>query len=202
MFNYIFTKITNAHFQEIPNCSIYLSGTIINSIFEITDLKHAAMIFREKFVKHKAVFLYSISLGLLLFLLKWLELRFIIFNHSLEIYIGAIAVLFTALGIWLSQKLTKPKLQTIIIEKEILAKPEPPAGFEVNQKAIDQLGLSKREMEVLQLMAEGMSNTEIADRLFVSLNTIKTHVSKLFEKMDVKRRTQAIEMAKRLSLIP
>lgn len=160
------------------------------------------MIFREKFIKHKAVFLYSISLGLLLFLLKWLELRFIIFNHSLEIYIGAIAVLFTALGIWLSQKLTKPKLQTIIIEKEILVEPAAPAGFEVNQKAIDQLGLSKRELEVLQLMAEGLSNTEIADRLFVSLNTIKTHVSKLFEKMDVKRRTQAIEMAKRLSLIP
>lgn len=160
------------------------------------------MLFREKLIKHKAVLLYSISLGLLLFLLKWLELRFIIFNHSLEIYIGAIAVLFTALGIWLSQKLTKPKLHTIIIEKEILVKPEAPAGFEVNQKAIDQLGLSKRELEVLQLMAEGLSNTEIADRLFVSLNTIKTHVSKLFEKMDVKRRTQAIEMARRLSLIP
>lgn len=160
------------------------------------------MLFREKLIKHKAVLLYSISLGLLLFLLKWLELRFIIFDHSLEIYIGAIAVLFTALGIWLSQKLTKPKLHTIIIEKEILVKPAAPAGFEVNQKAIDQLGLSKRELEVLQLMAEGLSNTEIADRLFVSLNTIKTHVSKLFEKMDVKRRTQAIEMAKRLSLIP
>ena len=160
------------------------------------------MIFREKFIKHKAVLLYSISLGLLLFLLKWLELRFIIFDHSLEVYIGAIAVLFTALGIWLSQKLTKPKLQTIIIEKEILVEPESPAGFEINQKAIDQLGLSKRELEVLQLMAEGLSNTEIANRLFVSLNTIKTHVSKLFEKMDVKRRTQAIEMAKRLSLIP
>lgn len=158
------------------------------------------MLFREKLIKHKAVLLYSISLGLLLFLLKWLELRFIIFDHSLEIYIGAIAVLFTALGIWLSQKLTKPKLQTIIIEKEVVI--EPAGNFEFNQKAMEELGLSKRELEVLQLMAEGLSNTEIANRLFVSLNTIKTHVSKLFEKMDVKRRTQAIEMARRLSLIP
>lgn len=190
----------HASFSQALNCSFYLSSKIINSIFETTDLKHPAMLFREKLIKHKAVLLYSISLGLLLFLLKWLELRFIIFDHSLEIYIGAIALLFTALGIWLSQKLTKPKLQTIIIEKEVVI--EPVGNFEFNQKAMEELGLSKRELEVLRLMAEGLSNTEIANRLFVSLNTIKTHVSKLFEKMDVKRRTQAIEMARRLSLIP
>lgn len=160
------------------------------------------MSFRATILKYKPILLYSISLGLLLFLLKWLELRFIIFDHALDIYIGAIAVLFTALGIWLSQKLTKPKLQTIIVEKQILVEATPSSGSEINQKAIEALGLSKRELEVLQLMAKGLSNTEIADRLFVSLNTIKTHVSKLFEKMEVKRRTQAIEMAKRLSLIP
>ena len=74
--------------------------------------------------------------------------------------------------------------------------------FAINQNELDRLNLSKRELEVLQLMADGLSNQEISDRLFVSLNTIKTHSAKLFEKMEVKRRTQAVEMAKRLCLIP
>ena len=143
------------------------------------------MTIRKFITKNKAVLLYGTGLALLLFLLKWLELRFIIFDHSMEIYIGAIAVIFTGLGIWLTLKLTKPKVETVIVEKEV-----------------SRLGLSSRELEVLQLMAEGCSNDEIADRLFVSLNTIKTHTSNLFAKMDVKRRTQAIEKAKRLSLIP
>jgi ATP/maltotriose-dependent transcriptional regulator MalT len=72
----------------------------------------------------------------------------------------------------------------------------------LNQKELQNLGLSKREMEVLQLMAEGLSNHEIASRLFVSLNTIKTHSSKVFEKLEVNRRTQAVDKAKKLSLIP
>jgi len=158
------------------------------------------MTIREFFSKNKTILGYSISLGLLLFLLKWLELRFIIFEHALEVYIGAIALLFTALGIWLALKLTRPKQQTIIIEKPIYINNSD--EFIVNEKVLQQLGVSKRELEVLHLMAEGLSNGEIAARLFVSLNTVKTHTSKLFEKMDVKRRTQAIEKAKRLSLIP
>ena len=157
------------------------------------------MTIREFFSKNKTILGYSISLGLLLFLLKWLELRFIIFEHALEVYIGAIALLFTALGIWLALKLTRPKQQTIIIEKPIYINNSD--EFIVNEKVLQQLGVSKRELEVLHLMAEGLSNGEIAARLFVSLNTVKTHTSKLFEKMDVKRRTQAIEKAKRLSLI-
>ena len=144
--------------------------------------------------------LYSISLALLLFLLKWLELRFIIFDHAFEIYIGAIALIFTALGIWLALKLTKPKLHTVVVEKEVYVNNN--AGFVLNEAEMNRLGLSRRELEVLQLMAQGLSNGEIAERLFVSLNTIKTHSSKLFEKMDVKRRTQAVEKAKRAGLIP
>lgn len=148
--------------------------------------------------KNRDTILYGISLAFLLFFLKWIELRFIIINHTLEIYIGLIALLFTGLGIWLALKLTKPKVETQIIEKEITTKN---ADFIINEEAMTELSLSKRELEVLQLMADGLSNQEIAERLFVSLNTIKTHSSKVFEKMDVKRRTQAVEKAKRLSLI-
>lgn len=158
------------------------------------------MIIRKFIEKNKAVLLYGTGLALLLFLLKWLELRFIIFDHSMEIYIGAIAVIFTGLGIWLTLKLTKPKVETVVVEKEVYIKTN--GEFRLNEKELSRLGLSSRELEVLQLMADGYSNSEIADRLFVSLNTIKTHTSNLFAKMDVKRRTQAIEQAKRLSLIP
>lgn len=145
--------------------------------------------------KNKDTILYGISLAVLLFLLKWLEIRFVVINHAFEIYAGIIAVLFTALGIWLSMKLTKPKVQIQVVEKEVEEE------FVLNEDELNRLGLSKRELEVLQLMADGLSNQEIADKLFVSLNTIKTHSSKVFEKLDVKRRTQAIEKAKRLSLI-
>ncbi len=152
------------------------------------------------FPKHKTTITYSISLALLLFLLKWLELRFIIFDHSFEIYVGAIAVIFTSLGIWLALKLSKPKVETVVIEKEVfIARNE---NFVLNEAMVAELELNKRELEVLTLMAEGCSNQEIAARLFVSLSTVKTHNQNLFEKLDVKRRTQAIEKGKRLSLIP
>ena len=150
--------------------------------------------------KHKHIILYGVCLALLLFLLKWLELRLIIINHAFEVYIGAIAVIFTALGIWLALKLTKPKVRTVIVEKEVYVQHS--GEFTLNEQELQQLGLSNRELEVLQLMAAGLSNQEIAGRLFVSLNTIKTHSSRLFEKMDVKRRTQAVEKAKRLRIIP
>lgn len=150
------------------------------------------------FTRNKQVILYGLAMAFLLLLLKWLELRFIIIDHALEIYAGAIALIFTALGVWLALKLTKPK--TVIVEKQIYLKL--PEEFVINEKELRLLGISKRELEVLQLMAIGLSNQEIADRLFVSLNTIKTHSSKLFEKMNVDRRTQAIETAKRLHLIP
>lgn len=154
---------------------------------------------RSFFSKHKASIAYGISLALLLLLLKWLELRFVIFDHALEVYIGAIALIFTGLGIWLAVKLTKPKVQTVVVEKEVYINRE---EFTLNETAVNELGLSKRELEVLDLMAEGCSNQEIASRLFLSISTVKTHSSNLFFKLDVKRRTQAIEKAKKLSLIP
>ena len=164
---------------------------------------------------YKATIVYGFCLALLLFLLKWLELRFIIFNYSLEIYIGAIAFIFTALGIWLALKLSKPayrtgspKIKTVVVEKLVLREVEVEVyinrneNFVLNESLVARLELSKRELEVLGLMAEGNSNREIADRIFVSVSTVKTHNQNLFEKLDVKRRTQAIEKAKRLNLIP
>ena len=157
-------------------------------------------------LKHKATILYGISLALLLLLLKWLELRFIIFDHSYEIYMGFIAVIFTALGIWLALKLSKPTIETVVVEKQVLKEVEVyisrNENFVLNESLVSQLELSKREMEILNLLAQGDSNQEIASKLFVSLSTVKTHNQNLFEKLDVKRRIQAVEKAKRLNLIP
>lgn len=152
------------------------------------------------FKKYKATIIYSFSLAFLMFLLKWLELRFIIFDHSFEIYIGFIAIIFTSLGIWLALKLSKPKIKTLVVEKEVyITRNE---NFVLNTPLVSELELSKRELEILGLMAQGHSNDEIAAKLFVSLSTVKTHNQNLFVKLDVKRRTQAVEKAKRLNLIP
>ncbi|MHA3788927.1 response regulator transcription factor [Flavobacterium hauense] len=154
----------------------------------------------KAFKKYKSTLLYGSSLALLLLLLRWLEFRFLVLDQSLDLYIGIIALLFTGLGIWLALKLAKPKTKTVIIEKEVFITPE--SEFVRNTTELEKLSISKRELEVLELMAKGMSNQEIAGQLFVSLNTIKTHSGKVFEKLEVKRRTQAIEKAKRLSIIP
>jgi NarL family two-component system response regulator LiaR len=151
------------------------------------------------FRKNKLVVLYGASLALLLFFLKWLELKVLIMNNAYDIYVGLIALLFTGLGIWLALKLVKPKVHTVVVEKEVYVGG---GEFNFNEAEFKSLGISNRELEVLKLMAEGLSNQEIAERLFVSLNTVKTHTSGLFSKLDVKRRTQAVELGKRLNLIP
>jgi DNA-binding CsgD family transcriptional regulator len=149
--------------------------------------------------KYKHIIIYGFSLAMLLFLMKWLEYRFIIIDHALEIYIGVIAIIFTSVGIWLALKLSSPKVKTIEVKEEVYIYGN--EHFTLNQATLLKLNLSKRELEVLQLMADGLSNQEIAERLFLSLNTIKTHSSKLFEKLEVDRRTQAIDKAKKLNII-
>lgn len=149
--------------------------------------------------KHKEFIGYGISMAFLLLILRWTEYHFLILKNQTEFYIGLIALFFTLLGVWASQKLSKPKVETVVIEKEIIVQKN--LAFSVNQNELEKRKISKRELEVLELMAEGLSNQEIASRLFVSLNTIKTHSSNLFDKLDVKRRTQAIETAKKLNLI-
>lgn len=153
----------------------------------------------QKLKRHKELLGYAIMMAVLMLLLRWLEFRFLILTHQFEIYIGLIAAFFLLFGIWVANKITKPKEKTIIVEKEIRISNE---HFELNEAELELRKISKRELEVLTLMAEGLSNNEIAEKLFVSLNTIKTHSARLFEKLDVKRRTQAIETAKKLRLLP
>ncbi len=149
--------------------------------------------------KNKASILYGVALACLLFLLKWMELKWMVYSHSMDIYIGAISILFTLLGIWLAKQLMKPTTNTVIVEKWV--SPVQVEHGQINEDAIASLGISSREMDVLNLMAKGMSNAEIAADLFLSIPTIKTHIANLFFKLEVKRRTQAIEKAKRLQLI-
>ena len=136
-------------------------------------------------------------MAILLLLLRWLEFRFLVLEHQYEIYIGIIAVLFLLFGFWLANKITKPKIKTIVVEKEIRVSLD---NFVLNETELQQRNISKRELEVLTLMSKGLSNQEIAEQLFVSLNTIKTHSANLFEKLEVKHRTQAVETAKKLQL--
>jgi ATP/maltotriose-dependent transcriptional regulator MalT len=142
----------------------------------------------------------------ILLLLQWMQFSLLVINHATEIYSTGIAIIFTLLGIWLAKKLSRAKTEvikeTVVIEKEVTVYKPAQEPFLPDTGMIGRLGISHREMEVLQLMAGGATNQEIADTLFVSLNTIKTHASRLFEKLDVKRRTQAIEKAKRLNIIP
>lgn len=149
--------------------------------------------------KKTHILFYGLSLFALLFLLNWLKLRFIILDHAFEIYAGAIALIFTGLGIWLALKLTTPKIKTVVIQQPVYITKN---HFVLNEAELSKLQISRRELEVLQQMAEGLSNQEIADRLFVSLSTVKPHANNLFEKMEVARRTQAIDKGKRLGLIP
>jgi DNA-binding CsgD family transcriptional regulator len=142
---------------------------------------------------------YIIVMMVLLLVLWWMEFQFMVMQKNYEIYLAFLAVFFLAFGVWLSGKMVKPKVKTIIVEKQI---PVPETEFVLNQKALEQRNISKRELEVLTLMAQGMSNQEIAETLFVSLNTVKTHSAKLFEKLEVKRRTQAVDTAKKLQLLP
>lgn len=154
----------------------------------------------QKLKRYKELLGYALMMAVLMLLLRWLEFRFLILEHQFEIYVGLIAVFFLLFGIWLANKITKPKEKTIIVEKEIRIPSN--ADFILNETELELRKISKRELEVLTLMAQGLSNNEIAEKLFVSLNTIKTHSAKLFEKLEVKRRTQAIETAKKLRLLP
>ena len=149
--------------------------------------------------KYKESIYFGLALAILFFFVKWMEIRFLIFSNNLEIYIGLIAVLFTVLGIWIANKTASQKVETVIVETTVFLDKSTP--FEINENELQRRRISKRELEVLQLIASGKSNQEIADVLFVSLPTIKTHAANLFEKLEAKRRTQAIENAKRLQLL-
>ena len=146
----------------------------------------------------KTILVYGLLGGVLTAVLKLVEYRFLVLEHSLEIYGGIVALLFSVLGIWLGLKLTKKK--EVLIVKEVRVPASQP--FALNEERLKNLGITKRELEILELIAQGMSNREIAEKLFVSENTVKTHSSRLFDKLSAKRRTQAVQIGKDMGLIP
>ena len=144
------------------------------------------------------VLVYGLCGGLLIVALRLIEYRFLVLEHSVEIYGGLIALVFASLGIWLGLKLTRK--EEVVVVKEVTVLTTQP--FAVNEERLRELSITKRELEILVLIAQGMSNREIAEKLFVSENTVKTHSSRLFDKLSVKRRTQAVQTGKEMGLIP
>ena len=139
------------------------------------------------------ILVYGLCGGLLITVLKVTEYRFLVLEHSVEIYGGLIAAIFAGLGIWLGLTLTRGQ------EK---SQPASAGPFTPDEQRIGELGITPRELEILGLIAAGLSNREIADRLFVSENTVKTHSSRLFDKLGARRRTQAVQLGKQAHLIP
>jgi len=146
----------------------------------------------------RAVLLYGLCGGLLIAGLKYIEYRFLVVEHSLEIYGGLIALVFATVGIWLGLTLTRN--EEVVVVREVPVPAQTP--FVRNDATVTQLGITPREMDILEHIASGKSTREIAAALFVSENTVKTHCSRLFDKLNVGRRTQAIAEGKRLGLIP
>lgn len=137
----------------------------------------------------KQLILYGLALAGLAFVLELIQFIYLIRLFPVETYIVLIAILFTLLGVWMGKKLTTGENQVTEV-------------FQQNKKAIGALGITDRELEILELLAEGYSNRQIADRLYISIHTVKSHVSNLYSKLDVSRRTRAVSKAKSLRLIP
>jgi len=155
----------------------------------------------------KTVLVYGLGAGLLILALKLVEYRFLVVEHALEIYGGLVALLFSAAGIALGLRITRPKATVIVKEVPVpvpmpVPGPAPDVGpFAPDAAQLARLGITPREHEVLQLIADGMSNREIAERLSVSEHTVKTHASRLLGKLGARRRTEAVQRAKVARLI-
>ncbi|HKW64692.1 MAG TPA: response regulator transcription factor [Candidatus Acidoferrum sp.] len=153
------------------------------------------------------VLLYGLIAGMLIAALKWMEYRFLVLDHSIEIYGGLVAATFAALGIWLGLKLTGKQERVVTkevpvslrLDQQIQEGGEP---FRPDDTKREALRITPRELEILELIAQGLSNREIAEKLFVSENTVKTHSSRVFDKLGAKRRTQAVQLGKELRIIP
>lgn len=146
----------------------------------------------------RPILVYGACGGLLIVLLQVVQYRFLVIEYSLEIYGALVAAIFAGVGIWLGLRLTKT--ERIVVVQEV---PVPATGpFALNQDKLRDLGITPRELEILEQIARGLSNREIAEQLFVSENTVKTHSSRLFDKLGAKRRTQAVQIGKELGLIP
>jgi len=146
----------------------------------------------------RTVLLYGLLGGVLIAGLQLIEYRWLVVAHSVEIYAGLVAAVFAGVGIWLGQRLTR-RTETVVV-REVLV--EAPTSFVRDESRLASLGITPRELEILQLIAEGLSNREIAERVHVSENTVKTHSSRVFDKLGARRRTQAVQLGKELRLIP
>jgi two-component system, NarL family, response regulator LiaR len=163
------------------------------------------LVYRTPAVK-KIVLVYGLLGGVLIAALRLIEYRFLVLEHSLEIYGGIVALMFSALGIWLGLKLTRTR-ETVVVREvavpvEVQVQVPVTAVFVRDEQRLEQLGITPREFEILEALAAGLSNREIAGRLFVSENTVKTHAARLFDKLSARRRTQAVQLAKEAGLIP
>lgn len=153
----------------------------------------------------KRVLLYGLAGGVLIALLKAIEYQHFARLYPTEIYVGLVAALFAGVGLYFGFRWTKTKEVVVIKEVEVeVPVPVAPEGgsFVLDAEKLKQLGITPREHEILGLIAEGLSNREIGERLFVSENTVKTHSSRLFDKLGVNRRTQAVQKGRELGLIP
>ena len=146
------------------------------------------------------VLIYGAVGGILVAVLQWTQYRFLVIEHSAEIYGALIAVLFAGLGIWLGLRL-KSARERIVVREVPAPAAQAAAPFSPNDKKREDLNM-RRELEILELVAQGLSNREIATKLFVSENTVKTHCSRAFDKLGAKRRTQAVQLGKEFGLIP
>jgi NarL family two-component system response regulator LiaR len=146
----------------------------------------------------KHVLLYGLLLGVLIAALQLIEYRWLVLEHSVEIYGGIVAAVFASVGIWLGLRLTRRTESVVVREVMVPA----PINFVRDQSKLESLGITPRELQILGLIAEGLSNKEIAARVYVSENTVKTHSSRVFDKLGARRRTQAVQLGKELRLIP
>lgn len=146
----------------------------------------------------KHVLLYGLLGGVLIAGLKLVEYRWLVVEYRVEIYGGIVAAVFASVGIWLGLRLTR-NTETVVVREVMVPAP---VDFVRDQDRLSALGITPRELEVLELIAQGLSNKEIAERVFVSENTVKTHLSRVFDKLGARRRTQAVQLGKELRLIP
>ncbi|HEY0758281.1 MAG TPA: response regulator transcription factor [Acidisarcina sp.] len=142
------------------------------------------------------VVIFGIVGGALVTLLRWTQYRFLVLEHSAEIYAALIASIFAGLGIWLGIRITRQEPKLVVQTMPSMSPFVPD-----RQRRVD-LGITPRELEILGLVAKGLSNREIAEQLFVSENTVKTHCSRAFDKLGARRRTQAVQLGKELGLLP
>jgi two-component system, NarL family, response regulator LiaR len=150
------------------------------------------------------VLIFGLVGGFLIAILQYSEYRFVIIEHSVEIYTALVAILFAIFGIWLGLRITRRReiIRETIVVREVPVLAEARDPFTPNTVNQQTLGITARELEILTLIARGLSNREIATQLFVSENTVKTHCGRAFEKLGAARRTHAVQRGKELGLLP